>query len=885
MKVVCLGAVAATLLLCGQVWCEEARMQVLGDVSLPNLLQNGDLEQAESGKFPHWSPWTDGYEVSAGRGRGGSTGAGCRAVEPGQFGLMQTLQLDQSSPAPVVVRGWSKAEAVSGRPDAHYSLYLDVYFREGEPLYGQHSPFDTGTHDWQQRTVLVFPRKPIQSINVYALFRSHAGRVWFDDFQAHQWEPATAFGDGGWTGRGVASFDGLPLAIAPAPEPVREGSMYASEDGLTLGYDWEDGRVSALRLGGVDLRAAQVPSGFLVRDVAADSGFHGFHKGTCSDLKLKLTAEFAGGRAHIRVSGTLLDTSGEDRAVTLLFALPVDALGWVWHDDLRRQRAIEPGLEYLNAVNVRTGATGLMSLYPWAAISNHTSGLAVGLDMSSPAQYRIGYNAGTRQFFIAYDFGLAPETRNFPHSAPFAFVIYRIDPEWGFRSAARKFYSIFPDHFLCRSKDQGIWMPFTDVSTVQGWQDFGFKYHEGNNNVPFDDEAGILSFRYTEPSTWWMRMPDTVPRTEEGVMKHLQASRSSGDRSLRGRAQALELSGSRDRQGRLQYLVRNTPWCDGAVFSLNPSPFIPGDSEARLYWNDEVKQRLYGKGAKGVQDGEYLDSLEAYVTATENFNRRHFHYVTVPLTFSSGSKQPVIHKIFSIYEFTRWLSEDLHRMGKLLFANSVPHRFSFLCAWLDVMGTETNWVRDGQWRPSTDADLSFKRTMCYQKPYLLLMNTRFDPFTPDLVEKYFQRSLFYGIFPSMFSHNASEDQYWRNPTWYNRDRHLFKRYIPIVKRVAEAGWEPLTHARSSNAKVYVERFGPDRAGNVYLTVLNDSAETEKATITVQLEPLGLKEVGDVRELVADEDPAFEQSAGTITFDVELAPDQVRVFLTGAGSTE
>ncbi len=36
-----------------------------------------------------------------------------------------------------------------------------------------------------------------------------------------------------------------------------------------------------------------------------------------------------------------MDTAGHDRAVTLLFALPIDATGWQWHDDLRQARAIQ----------------------------------------------------------------------------------------------------------------------------------------------------------------------------------------------------------------------------------------------------------------------------------------------------------------------------------------------------------------------------------------------------------------------------------------------------------------------------------------------------------------------------------------------------------------
>ena len=36
-------------------------------------------------------------------------------------------------------------------------------------------------------------------------------------------------------------------------------------------------------------------------------------------------------------------------------------------------------------------------------------GLALAIDMAYPAFYRIGYNAGTGEFWIAYDLGLTPE--------------------------------------------------------------------------------------------------------------------------------------------------------------------------------------------------------------------------------------------------------------------------------------------------------------------------------------------------------------------------------------------------------------------------------------------------------------------------------------------
>jgi hypothetical protein len=58
---------------------------------------------------------------------------------------------------------------------------------------------------------------------------------------------------------------------------------------------------------------------------------------------------------------------------------------------------------------------------------------------------------------------------------------------------------------------------------------------------------------------------------------------------------------------------------------------------------------------------------------------------------------------------------------------------------------------------------------------------------------------------------------------------LFKKYIPLCKRVAESGWQPLTLATSSDPKVYVERFGSD-AAQVCFTVFNDSKENKTVTL-------------------------------------------------------
>ena len=92
----------------------------------------------------------------------------------------------------------------------------------------------------------------------------------------------------------------------------------------------------------------------------------------------------------------------------------------------------------------------------------------------------------------------------------------------------------------------------------------------------------------------------------------------------------------------------------------------------------------------------------------------------------------------------------------------------------------------------TDADLLYRRALCKGKPYCFLMNSRFEEFSHELVEKYMKRALAYGMFPGFFSHNASEGHYFTRPELYDRDRPLFTKYVPLCRKVAEAGWEPMT---------------------------------------------------------------------------------------------
>jgi len=839
------------------------------------LLANGGFEERQQGRPVHWFAWRQGYRLAQGEGRQGTCGALCERREgEGEYGISQTLTLNRTNIAPFIIRGWSKAENVSGSPDNGYSLYIDITYADGTPLWGQTASFTCGSHDWEQRQFVLLPDKPVRSLTLHCLFRGHTGKVWFDDAAVEEVVTPT----------GAMLFQGVPVEKATWAKPHARDDVrrkLSTRDGLELALCGNT--ITSLRLDEKECSTSSA-SGFLARDFAADSDFYAFKGGSCRELGLRLETDFTARTGHIVVAGRVTDATGGDRAVTLLFALPLDAIGWQWGDDARRSRRIEGAAKFANTVNLQCGANGKMSLYPLSAVWNGHWGLALGLDMDHPAQYRLVYHAGTKQFFIAYDFGLTKDTGRLPSAAEFRFVIYRFDPRWGFRAALQKYYDIFPQHFAKRVTREGIWMPFADIARVPSHEDFGFAFQEGAPNVPFDDQHGIASFVYVEPMSHWLAMPSDVPRTYESAMAVLTNDLAGARGKEKAEMAAATLtSGIEDSEGRLLLYLVKAPWCAGGVFTLNPDPDIPTTPERPFNKAMVMRQHIqagFHKNQPTAQtnspgaglDGVYLDSLEMS-SAQLNYRGEHFSTARVPLVFDRDGR-PCQLMIFNTWTFERDIAAQMHERGKLTFANAVLWQFAFPAPALDVLGTEVNWLHLGDYLPDSDAVMNFRRALCRQKPYCLLMNTDYARFTPELVERYFQRCLFYGVWPGFFDQEAaSKDPYWvSDRKWYGRDRAVFKKYSPLLRQLAEAGWEPVTHAACDNAKILVERFGPVPDGAVFLTLLNDTTEAQTGMLQADSKALGFKRASTAQQLVSGN---FAKPLGE-GWQITLGPQEAEV---------
>ncbi len=555
----------------------------------------------------------------------------------------------------------------------------------------------------------------------------------------------------------------------------------------------------------------------------------------CRDAGLALSATVSARAGAIQVKGRIENLRGGDRAVSLFFSLPVDAPGLVWHDDIRRSRPVADASLYERTEPTSSGS-GAMSVYPVGCVTGAADGVApfgvaLGLDPFSPAPFRIGYDGKARELAIRFDLGLAPEPERFPNAADFSFVVLAAAPAWGFRSAWQAYMEHFASAFAVRCRRQGIWMPFSPIEDVEGWEDFGFGFHEINDSTsfPFDKLHGIETYHYTEPFTLWLQMPPDRPRTYANAIKTLreQAKDAAHPRQAR-RAQSVFRSGMMTQDGKYVVTFHELPWVHGACLPVNPNPDQPGKvNGCNTLWNDEILERLHGPGS--LLSGEYLDSVEGYTTPELNFRRDNFRYERLPLAFDAKTFAPGIHKGLSVWEYARRLSDDMHARDKTIFGNGLPYRFPWLLSLFDIMGTETVWLGEKkEYAPIPDAQLALWRTLSGAKPYLLLQNTDFHYFDHSMMDRYLQRALFYGIYPSQFSVDAANNPYWRDPELINRDRDLFKRYIPLVREVGEAGWQPVTNATASNPDLFLERFG-----SRYVTVYNETAKRQRGRVCIE----------------------------------------------------
>jgi len=651
----------------------------------------------------------------------------------------------------------------------------------------------------------------------------------------------------------------------PAAAKVTAFSLTKLANVSLAGFDGDPGMTEALKGKG----------GFFLRDVAAGGTYR-----PVSEVKdFALDVKEADGAFDV----TLRELTGRDRAVSFVYAVPLAEGPIVWHETLRTSETFARG-ERQYTVEQGTAGRGRIARWPFAAVTVGGEGLALGVDPEAPAFFRSGANAETRQLYLVFDFGFAPEHP----TAHVRFRRFAFDGNLGLRGALVEYRRLYPEMFRVRCAKHGLWTVMETLKNLPGLDDFGFRFRGRMGEVDFDDAHDFLTFRYTEPSTWWVSISkemrekgytfeDGVAVSEKLAAQPLPPPKGPFSGMTPGRlAQGWKTSVILDEDGERVGRKCKRSWCEGILWALNSAPGIGGPgamNDFRAKLAPETLDARYPEPFPKGLDGEYYDSAEMYVTPCCDFARAHFAGMETPLVFDRDSLRPAVWKGLIAYEYVREASRLAHGKGRLTLANCTPIKWWFLVPFLDVPGSEVWWLKEKNgavtWSPMDDEDFMFRRSMCGGKPLCFLQDAPFDRFTKEMTEKYFQRSLAYGALPSFFTwHGVStfgHNIYFKRPDCYERDRPLFKKYVPLCKALSEAGWQPVNAVTESrSAGVITEQFG--ERGRVYATVFNLTDKPVQAKIAVKVAGASFAElVTETTLAVAD---------GVLTLD--LPPETVRV---------
>lgn len=559
------------------------------------------------------------------------------------------------------------------------------------------------------------------------------------------------------------------------------------------------------------------------------------------------------------INGEFRHLTDESSCATLRIIFPVTGGKWKWFRGLDRSVEMRNGEACYDTIGVKTlpppdgafnGKTladggygdpvgkGTMSFYPLCAISTDERGTGLGIDMALPLVYRLGADRATG-LFAEFDIATSPLTTKFPNRAFFKLCRFDFDPQWGMRAALMKYYSIFPEAFKKRVVNEGIWLPFTPLRSIPGWDEFGIAYHETSwgskdlksgekiPNIISDKGTGVLSFQYTEP--WDVQLP--VKTKTMGYSELV-----SGGLISREHRSYLDVSATRDKNGLWQARRLQTPWFStgwAVSITTNCDPDLPGFNKYNYIRKDEINPAL-----EMDADGIYFDSMEWNWHHDLNYREDHFAFTDYPLTFSASAGKPAIWNFSSEFEFMKKISDEMHIQGKLSMGNG--HGWNpFAASNLDLFGAELSWYSSDD--HNTEA-LDFKRAISFQKPIVFLLNEGLNDkaFTEapyNGYEVYFEKMLAYGFFPSFFSVDASSDPYWKDMKKIENGRPFFKKYIPLIKLIAGAGWEPVTYASVNSEKIRIERFGS--AGNLFFTLRNSGSQDQTCIITLDQKGLGI----------------------------------------------
>jgi len=599
-----------------------------------------------------------------------------------------------------------------------------------------------------------------------------------------------------------------------------------------------------------------------------------------TDAGLTMTAIVARRDTYIEVAGEIADTTGRDRALIVSFTLPVSTAGATFENTLREHYRLTgrneapqgyEGTRHVGRFNALRHSNGAFT-----ALTFGRRAIAMAVPLHEPRLFVMkAVPAGLR---VAFHLGVSPLTKKFPQRASFRFILYAVDPKWGIRDAAAKYYAFFPDLFRTRCTKHGNWGElgaFAHRFGEQRPEAFAFQFglvdvqwRDGRmrpSNAAFMRRTGVYAFHHREPWGWWHDQRDyaakkddqgAYPVRKQTAAQEMAEIRQQAAGTLAIRQGTNQLCGCSPRLAAQAALnshaihygdVKNDGNQDLTMLrglsgsygcsqiAMNLDPELPKPNRAQIAEQWQFRYFLKWKD-RGRTDphGISWDSLTDWTLwRWINFRREHFATADHPLVYSPRDARLGRLTGFQNLEWAASFSRTVHAVGGMVYVNTGVKEILFAAPYVDAFGIES--TLDNTRRYGFE-ELSMLRCSAYQKPISFYR-------AADTTEAGIRRGVLFGIFPGVAG--VKEGQ-----------RALYAKYMPAMRAAAEAGWEPVTHATVDPAAVLIERFGGNEKSKdaVYFALYNDSDERSQATLTIDLAALGFPPVEPTRPAIGVEPP-------------------------------
>lgn len=594
---------------------------------------------------------------------------------------------------------------------------------------------------------------------------------------------------------------------------------------------------------------------------------------------LTITATYTPMNDHIGIHIELQDNAGRDRALELSWGLPLALAAeqesgkgpWQWWDNVHHSRTIQAGAaayplpeypfpeslswKYEHVVSGVWDGWLPVSLYPYAVVENGQAGLAMAVSLESPRLVKFSYDQTRSRFEARAYLGISPKAVRLHGRADLDLELYPADPEWGFRSAMSLYAKRYPEWFE----------PKRDVSSFSGYERGYYNSEEQARHVLELDKQNIFAAEYTVadapldmgPSS--MPLPgyddlinavSRLPDAQKNAIYSSVAYCENGDWQLKG--------------------VGDFKWAAGkwlATWFTSVDPDIPG-GWGQYLWEGNILSALNATEDVGaVLDGILIDNFMSVPGV--DLRDDHLALADTPLAYDIASYRPGIHNMANMHEYLTWLRYRLHEEER----DDVAIAINFwgmatpngLAPWIDAFGGEGQSKTDSgsNW---TTRILDYRRAIVYGKT--MSWSNEESHLTVEDVKAYTARALFYGIFPGRKEEAID---------WEPGSEEILQDAQELFHQYAYAGWEPVTHARSDNKDIWLERFGNPSpySGNstLFFTIYNNGDSFCSSEITVETAALGLTSPESIvlTDLATGQHVPFNLAGDGISFNIGLEP--------------